>query len=103
MTTDPFNTPAGRAWSRDVLANLTPKIRQSAMVVQIAPDVPDPKSAVELGYSTLLDKPLVVVVPPGRKIPEHLARAADELVEWCKDPAEMGRRIDAAYRRCVKP
>lgn len=41
----------------------------------------DAKLAVELGYSILLDKPLIVLVPPDRPISKRLRKVADVIVD----------------------
>jgi hypothetical protein len=80
-------------------AEALPKITSSAMVVQIVPDEPDPKVAIELGYTLLLDKPLMLVALPGVTVPAHLARAADVIVPWSDDKQEMQRRVLDAIRQ----
>jgi hypothetical protein len=67
------------------------KIAESAFVISLVPGgEPDIKYAVELGLSIMLDKPLLIVVAPGVKIPERLRRVADELVVADLD-VEAGR------------
>lgn len=67
------------------------KIRDSAVVMNLAPRAePDIKYAVELGLTIMLDKPLLVVVMPGRPVPPKLRAVADEVVEADLD-TEAGR------------
>jgi hypothetical protein len=76
------------------------KMTDSHAVVSICPPgEPDIKYAVELGLAIMLDKPLVVVVHPGRDIPEHLFRVADEVVFADLDLEEDRERLAAALRR----
>jgi hypothetical protein len=99
---------SGRDWADDheirrylsrAHRELLPKLRESAISAVIAPgDDPDPKIAIELGYTLLLDKPLVIVVPPGRTVPEHLVRAADAIVEWPED-GNLEARLMPELRR----
>jgi hypothetical protein len=80
-----------------------PKIRNSAVTLQIAPgDEPDAKIAVELGFSLLLDKPIVVVVPEGRTVPEHLRRVADAVIPWDDDKDVMAKRVQDALAPFVE-
>jgi hypothetical protein len=81
----PFDDPAFRRYAKHFFAEVAPKISGSGHMMVIAPlraDT-DVKIATELGYSILLDKPLVVIVPAGRR--EHIApkllRIADHVVE----------------------
>ena len=71
----------------------------SAVVLSIAPEEPDIKYAVELGLAIMLDKPLIIVAMPGREIPEHLFRVADEVVFADLDLEEGRERVQTALRR----
>lgn len=86
MTEDPFSDPfATRAWqnfAKRAVNELIPKLDSSACSLTLVPEGPsDIKFAVELGLSIMMDKPIIAVVPPGRVIPSHLLRVADEVVE----------------------
>jgi hypothetical protein len=81
-------------WLERVEMELLPMLRESEMVAVLAPgEEPDLKVAIELGLTILLDKPLILVIPEGRWVPERLRRAADSVVEWSDDDAEMRRRM----------
>lgn len=81
-------------WLERVEMELIPMLKESAMVATIAPgEEPDIKVAIELGLTILLDKPLILVVPEGRWVPDRLRRAADAVVEWSDDDVEMRRRL----------
>lgn len=105
MTSDPFNDPEARAWAQHAVDELVPKITDSAATVSILPDeagLDDIKFALELGLSIMLDKPLLVAVVPGRRIPERLRRVADELIEFDEaDPAGTSKRLNAAVARVI--
>lgn len=97
---DPFDTPEARAWAQRVLTELVPMIDGSAVSVSIVPsDEGDVKFAVELGLSIMLDKPIILAVVPGRTIPEHLARVADEIVELDTTSPLAAIRIHDAVKR----
>lgn len=84
-------------WAHRVETQLIPMIKEAAMVSLIPPgEDPDVKVAVELGMTLLLDKPLILIVPEDRWIPVRLRRAADAVVEWSDDSAEMQRRMQEA-------
>ena len=61
---------------------LLPRLEESAFVLSLAPSgKPDAKYCIELGFSIMLDKPILVVAPEGYPVPERLRRAADEVIE----------------------
>lgn len=100
MITDPFDTPEAHAWAQRVLTELVPMINGSAVSVSIVPSgESDVKFAVELGLSIMLDKPIILAVAPGRSVPEHLARVADEIVELDTTSPLAAARIQAAVKR----
>ena len=96
--------PRARRWLRHVQDELPDKIKGSAIVASLYPrGDPDAKYAVELGMSILLDKPIVLVVPPGTRVPDHLVRVADSIIEadpTAPDSAErVGRAVQAEMDR----
>lgn len=76
-----------RRWLNRAEREVLPMIKGSAMSVTINPGEPDAKVAVELGFTLLLDKPLVLLSFPDRPIPSRLRRAADLVIE-CNDPSD---------------
>ncbi|AYG02405.1 hypothetical protein [Gryllotalpicola protaetiae] len=90
--------PQAQQWVQHVLDELLPMIEDSAITVSIVPHGPaDVKFAVELGLSIMLDKPIILTIPPGARIPDHLRRVADDIVDL--GSAETGDRIKAALER----
>lgn len=75
------NNPDAREWLEHAQRELPDKLRGSAIVCSLVPEEPDAKYAVELGMSLMLDKPIVLVVPPGRRVPERLVRVADLIID----------------------
>jgi hypothetical protein len=61
--------------------DMLPKMKASAMSLVIGAEHADIKLALEVGAAILFDKPLLVVVPPGRLIPEGLRRVATLVLE----------------------
>lgn len=89
-------------WLDRVERELIPIIKEAASVATIAPgEDPDLKVAIELGLTILLDKPLILVVPEGRWVPDRLRRAADAVVEWSDDEDEMRLRMVEAMEGLV--
>lgn len=84
-----------RRWLNRAEREVLPMIRGSSMTITINPGEPDAKVAVELGFTLLLDKPLVLLSFPDRPIPSRLRRAADLVIE-CDDPSdpEVARKIN---------
>jgi nucleoside 2-deoxyribosyltransferase len=98
---DYSNEPEFREWAKRVRTELIPKLEDSALNVSLVPaDGTDVKFAVELGFSIMLDKPIIAVVEPGSKVPEKLVRVADRIVEadlHSKDgQAKVHQSIEAA-------
>lgn len=93
--------PEFKAWAKRVRTELVPMIEDTQMTVSICPtsDKVDVKFAVELGLSIMLDKPIVVAVPPGVAVPERLVRVADEIVELTAMDDETRGRIGEAIKR----
>ena len=82
MSDDLTPDPEFKALEARVHAHVLPMIRKSAMTMTVVPKgETDIKFAVELGLSIMLDKPLVLVIRPGMKIPDKLRAIADEVIE----------------------
>jgi hypothetical protein len=98
---DPYDDPKFRAWTKRVRTELIPMIEESDMTVSFCPvaESVDLKFAVELGLSIMLDKPIIVAVPPGVTVPERLVRVADEIVELTAMDAGTAQRINEAVDR----
>lgn len=96
------NDPEFQAWKRNVQKNLIPKLEASSSVVSIMPSgKPDVKYAVELGLSIMMDKPIILVVSPGTKVPAKLALIADDIIEadWSGSMEPAQKAIMAAIER----
>jgi hypothetical protein len=94
-----------KAWadySERFRREVLPHLLDSAMFLSIGTDVGefDVKQATELGAALLYDKPLLLVVPPGRSIGRRLRRAADVVIDDF-DPTqpETQERITAALKQ----
>lgn len=100
--TDYSDAPDFKAWKKDVQENLIPKLEDSGCTVSLMPEgETDVKFAVELGLSIMLEKPIIIVVAPGTKVPLKLAQIADEIVDtdWHTQPAYATAAIKAAVDR----
>jgi len=98
------DNPDWQNYVRRVKRELVPKIDASAYVMSLVPEgEPDVKFAVELGLSIMMDKPIIAVVTRGVKVPDHLVRVADEIVEGDLSTEEgrqaMGEAIQATMKR----
>jgi hypothetical protein len=94
------NDPDVKEWARRVLADLVPKISTSACTISLMPTVEtDVKFAVELGFSIMLDKPIIAVIQPGQQIPARMLRVVDEIVEGPIDAPDFPERLRAAIDR----
>lgn len=75
--------PGFREFAEHVLKETLPNMKESAMFMTIAPlkeEMADVRQAVEIGMAIMLDKPLIVIVPPGRHIAQKLVRIADHVI-----------------------
>jgi hypothetical protein len=74
--------PEFREFAQSVRGELIPKLENSGMVVSLVPSgETDVKFAIELGFSIMLDKPIIAVVQPGTPLPDKLVRVADHIVD----------------------
>jgi hypothetical protein len=75
--------PEEQKWIKHVLDELVPMIEDTSLTISIVPRIgTDVKFAVELGFSIMYDKPIILAVFPGTVLPDHLRRVADEIVEF---------------------
>ena len=102
---DPFDDPQFKTFAEQALRDAVPAIASSSYVISIAPTggTADIKIAVEIGLAILMDKPLIVLAPKGRKVAARLMRIADVVIEVDMD-TEAGRaaaaeKIKAALRQ----
>jgi hypothetical protein len=101
---DPFDAPEVQAWAASVRDELVPKLRSSAVNVSLVPaGETDVKFAVELGFSIMLGKPIVLAVTPGRQVPAKLLAVADAVVEIGEHVTpDDARRVQAAVERVLE-
>lgn len=103
VVSDWLDTPEAKAWAKHCLDEVVPMIDASAMSVSLVPrGETDIKFAVELGLSLMLDKPIVLVVHPGTRVPAALVSVATEIVE-CDLSTSAGRhRVAEAIARIIE-
>jgi hypothetical protein len=81
---NPFDDPDYKKWANDLRKNLIPKMRGSQQILMLAPDIGnkfDIDFAVQIGATILMEKPLLLIVYPGRTVPPKLRAIADQIVE----------------------
>ena len=84
-------------WEQYIRDELVPRIADSTATLSLVPQgETDIKFAVELGLSIMMDKPLILVVLPGRTVPQRLRRAADAVIEGEIQHPKTAARISAA-------
>jgi hypothetical protein len=99
------NSREDRAWrdySEGFRKHTLPNLLSSSIFLSIHSDNPDfdGKQATEVGAALLLGKPLLLVVPRGRSLPDGLRRAAAEVIEdWDADDVNCQERLTSAIRR----
>ena len=89
-------------WEAHVREELIPKITGSTATLSLVPKgETDVKFAVELGFTLMLDKPLILIVPPGTKVPKRLRRAADAVIEGEIQHPKTAQRIREVLDRVL--
>jgi uncharacterized LabA/DUF88 family protein len=89
---DPFQSNEFKDWTDTMRKRLIPKMRDSATVLMIAPDMSmefDIQFALQIGASILLEKPLILLVQSDRTIPPKLRAIADRIIETDLDEMTM--------------
>ena len=101
---NPFTGSEWKGYAAAVQENMVPKMRESAYVMSLVPGdgEADVKFAVELGFAIMMDKPIILVMQPRQRIPEHLRKVADGFIDWSDDPAVMAKRIERMMKK-IKP
>jgi predicted nucleic acid-binding OB-fold protein len=79
-----------------------PKLQSSMMSLVLGSSQPDAKLALEIGAAILFDKPLVVMVPKGKKISAGLLRAAHEVIEYDDLDENASKKIRDAVTRILE-
>lgn len=80
--------------------DMFPKMKESIISIVIAAE-PDPKLCLELGAAILFDKPIVVLVPVGEKLPSNLARLASAVVQGDVKNDVTKQRLEAAISKVI--
>jgi hypothetical protein len=92
-------------WADDMRKRLIPKMASSAHVLMIAPDMSaefDIQFALQIGAAILLEKPLILLVHPGRTVPPKLRAIADRIIEvdldnTTMDAPEIQKQLQQAF------
>lgn len=100
---DPLDHPEARLFLKRANEKLLPMIKGSALTVGMWSGDPDPKQAIEMGYSVLLDKPIIIVVMNGVHVPEKVVKIADAIIEWTEDQEVLAARINETVERVLGP
>lgn len=98
------SNPSWRQYADAFRADGLSKIAKSALCMSIGGTYTsktfDVQQATELGAALLMDKPILLVCPRGRKLPVRLRRAADFVVDnWDPDDPDAQERMVAAMRQ----
>lgn len=93
-----------KTFAEDWFNRVLPHMKETALVMTVAPEdgVADVKIAVEIGFSILLDKPLIVVAPEGRHVAERLLRIADHVITGDITTDAGREKIGKALERIMK-
>jgi hypothetical protein len=97
--------PAAKAWIRNVLEDMVPKMEDSVVVMSLVPTSRgegDVKYWVELGASIMMDKPILTIVMNDEPIPPKLELVSDEIVRLPQGvQPDSSEELAAALKRLV--
>lgn len=82
--------------------DMLPKMKASAMSLVIGADTPDIKLCLEVGAAILFDKPLLIIVPPGRTISKGLQRVASAVVELDVEAPDAMEKFGVAFKEMME-
>jgi hypothetical protein len=102
----PYKSDDFLYWADTMRARLIPKMRDSAHVLMIAPNMSagfDIEFALQIGAAILLGKPLILLVDRGRNIPPKLRAIADRIIETdldrlTMDAADIQQQLTQAFK-----
>jgi hypothetical protein len=98
---DLFDDPELARYLEHAEKDMLPKMKSSALTIIITAE-PDIKLCCEVGAAVMYDKPFVLLVPPGRRVPANLRRLASVIVEGdVTDPGVM-KRLQRALENVMK-
>lgn len=95
--------PEIKAWIEAVEHDMLPKMESSELSVAIFNGTIDAKLCVEIGAAILYDKPVVVIAPPGARVPKNLEQCALIVRGDPKDPATQQRMTEAISLALGRP
>lgn len=78
---DYLNTAEVKDFFFRVERELMPKVEQSGSLFTVFTGMPDARQALELGAAVFLDKPIILAVVKGAKVPENLRKCAHTIIE----------------------
>lgn len=88
---------------KHAVEELYPKMEDSAMCLSIWSDKPDPKICMEIGAAVCFNKPIIVCVFRGEKVPSSISRIASAIVEVDMDDMERSKkRLTRAIQNVLK-
>jgi hypothetical protein len=97
-----LNTSEAKDFLFHAEKDMFPAMKGSVMSLIIGSDKPDAKLALEIGAAILFDKPLIVMIPRGRKVSSQLRRIADEIIDYDGLDDKTAKRVRAAMFRIIK-
>lgn len=75
-------TDKEKAWAQEVVDNARSGMEDSANFCSIVTDgyLNDPICATQLGMAIMMDKPIILMVKVGTKLPKHLEKVSDGII-----------------------
>jgi len=100
------NPEEDRAWAELVdhtRRDLFPKLEESSLFLSMCPSgEPDVKFCLELGAAIMYDKPIILLVMPGRAVPPSLERIAVGRIDADPDTEAGREHIGREVRRIME-
>lgn len=91
-----------KEWARKVVERNLEGIKESATFASIVSDkfLEDPYCATQMGMAIFMDKPIILVVKAGTKLPTRLERIADKVI-WFDGEADLEKK-KAEFHEFIK-
>lgn len=99
MSDSVSDDPGWKAFADRAIKELVPMVDDSAYCVSLIPRKPEDRSDIkfclELGLMLMLDKPIIMVIAPGSKVPDKVVQVADAIIEMNTNDEKFMDRLKA--------
>jgi hypothetical protein len=102
MNSGLFDSPEIQNYIKHAQKEMIPMMENSAIVISLLGSHIDAKVCLEIGAAILLDKPIVVVIVQGAKVPANLKRVASIIIEGDMKEKATQDKLQQAIARVMK-